>query len=68
MPINEALIFWKCIIYTFILVTFSKKFSDSEFDKKYSYNIRHNYGLEGKRSDYKCNSCAYNFVILIQYL
>ncbi|CAO3660118.1 unnamed protein product [Umbelopsis vinacea] len=43
LPIEEALVFWR------------KAFSshtDDKFQKEYAYNIRHNYGLEGRRVNY----------------
>ncbi|BFZ64447.1 DNA primase subunit pri2 [Saitoella coloradoensis] len=48
LSIEEALIFWRS---SFSLVT------DDKFNKDYRYNIRHKYGLEGARKDYKPMSC-----------
>lgn len=48
LPIQEALIFWK--------KSFTRIAAD-KFDKSYAYNIRHNYGLEGKRTKYNPYSC-----------
>ncbi|KAI0306506.1 DNA primase large subunit [Multifurca ochricompacta] len=48
LPIEEALIFWR------------KSFSghtDDQFIKRYKYNIRHSYGLEGRRANYPAKSC-----------
>lgn len=49
LSINDALKFWKH--------EFSKKFSAEDFEKKYAYGIRHNYGCEGKKTDYTPYSC-----------
>jgi len=43
LSIEEALAFWR--------KSFSG-YNDDEFNKKYKYNIRHSYGLEGRRANY----------------
>ena len=43
LPLPEALIYWRR--------AFSRT-TDDQFQKQYAYNIRHNYGMEGKRIDY----------------
>ncbi|KAK9456533.1 eukaryotic and archaeal DNA primase, large subunit-domain-containing protein [Dipodascopsis uninucleata] len=48
MTVDDALLFWR--------QSFSK-ISDEKFNKEYRYNIRHNYGLEGNRRNYKPFSC-----------
>ncbi|KAI6036110.1 DNA primase large subunit [Pisolithus microcarpus] len=48
LSIDEAVLFWR------------KSFSnitDDKFNKEYKYNIRHSYGLEGKRANYPAKSC-----------
>ena len=47
--VEDALFFWQR--------EFSKAMSADDFVKKYAYNIRHNYGREGKRADYTPYSC-----------
>lgn len=47
--IDQALLFWR---RSFASMT------DDKFNKEYKYNIRHNYGLEGKRVNYPARSCA----------
>eukprot|EP01024_Parvocaulis_polyphysoides_P030643 TRINITY_DN2790_c0_g2_i2.p1 TRINITY_DN2790_c0_g2~~TRINITY_DN2790_c0_g2_i2.p1 ORF type:complete len:378 (+),score=36.16 TRINITY_DN2790_c0_g2_i2:73-1206(+) len=50
LPLEEALQFWK--------QEFSNKVTSEKFDKEYAYNIRHNYGKEGKRVSYNPQSCV----------
>ncbi|XP_031549848.1 DNA primase large subunit-like [Actinia tenebrosa] len=49
ISLEESLIFWRS--------EFSKVMELDKFDKQYAYNIRHNYGKEGKRADYTPYSC-----------
>ncbi|KAK3090826.1 hypothetical protein FSP39_014955, partial [Pinctada imbricata] len=49
LSLEEAMKFWK--------TEFMKMMDGDKFDKNYSYNIRHNYGKEGKRADYTPYSC-----------
>lgn len=49
LPIEEALVFWRRSF---------KNITDDKFNKEYRYNIRHGYGLEGKRMNYPAKSCA----------
>ncbi|KAK9318266.1 eukaryotic and archaeal DNA primase, large subunit-domain-containing protein [Lipomyces starkeyi] len=49
LSVEEALVFWR---------TSFSKCTDEKFNKEYRYNIRHNYGLEGNRRNYKPRSCA----------
>jgi len=48
LSIDEAITFWR------------KSFSnitDDKFNKEYKYNIRHSFGLEGKRANYPAKTC-----------
>eukprot|EP00730_Choanoeca_flexa_P013220 TRINITY_DN5091_c0_g1_i2.p1 TRINITY_DN5091_c0_g1~~TRINITY_DN5091_c0_g1_i2.p1 ORF type:complete len:510 (+),score=121.63 TRINITY_DN5091_c0_g1_i2:46-1575(+) len=49
LSLEDALAFWRS--------EFSKAMSSDKFDKQYAYNIRHNYGKEGKRANYTPYSC-----------
>ena len=50
LTMDEAMQFWR--------QEFSKKGIDGDkFDKNYGYNIRHMFGQEGKRNDYKSWNC-----------
>ncbi|XP_050426072.1 uncharacterized protein LOC126836575 [Adelges cooleyi] len=49
LPLEQALVFWRS--------EFTKKIDTDKFDKQYSYNIRHNYGKEGKKTNYTPYSC-----------
>ncbi|KAJ0988832.1 hypothetical protein J5N97_007188 [Dioscorea zingiberensis] len=49
LKLEDALAFWKA--------EFSHKVGTERFDKEYAYGIRHNYGKEGKRTDYTPYSC-----------
>lgn len=49
LPVEEALVFWRRSF---------KSMTDDKFNKEYRYNIRHGYGLEGRRMNYPAKSCA----------
>ncbi|KAF9163458.1 hypothetical protein DFQ26_002507, partial [Actinomortierella ambigua] len=48
LPLEQALLFWQ--------KAFGKHTAE-QFNKEYAYNIRHSYGMEGKRTDYTPYSC-----------
>lgn len=50
LSLSEALIFWR--------TAFLPKYSVEQFNKDYAYNVRHNYGQEGKRANYTSYSCG----------
>ncbi|PVU94050.1 hypothetical protein BB561_002847 [Smittium simulii] len=49
LKLPEALKFWRNM--------FSRKYAEDLFNKDYAYNIRHSYGMEGKRANYSPYSC-----------
>ncbi|KAJ1649308.1 DNA primase subunit pri2 [Dispira simplex] len=49
VSLDEALVYWRKAF---------RHISDDKFHKEYAYNIRHNYGMEGKRANYAPYSCA----------
>jgi len=49
LSMEESIAFWKKY--------FCKKMPEDKFEKEYVYNIRHNYGKEGKRTDYTPWGC-----------
>ncbi len=52
LTMEESLQFWKS--------EFTRKndIDTEKFEKNYAYNIRHSYGQEGKRNDYKPWNCT----------
>ena len=50
LSLEDALVFWQA--------QFTKSMTADAFLKQYAYNIRHNYGKEGKRVDYTPYSCS----------
>jgi DNA primase large subunit len=50
VSLEESLKFWR--------ESFQGKIPREKFDKEYAYNIRYNYGKEGKRTDYTPYSCS----------
>ncbi|KAF9904093.1 hypothetical protein EC991_003068 [Linnemannia zychae] len=48
LSLEQALIFWQMAF---------EKLTPEQFNKQYAYNVRHSYGMEGKRTDYTPYSC-----------
>ena len=49
LTLEEAMRFWR--------MEFAPKCPSDQFEKKYAYNVRYNYGREGRKSDYTPYSC-----------
>ncbi|XP_069674983.1 DNA primase large subunit [Periplaneta americana] len=49
LSLEDSLRYWR--------EEFTKLIDVDQFEKRYSYNVRHNYGKEGKRTDYTPYSC-----------
>ncbi|THU99320.1 DNA primase large subunit [Dendrothele bispora CBS 962.96] len=49
LSIDEAITFWR--------KSFTGGPAETKFDKEHKYNIRHSYGLEGRRANYPAKSC-----------
>ncbi|KAK1232949.1 DNA primase subunit pri2 [Marasmius sp. AFHP31] len=50
LSIDEAIIFWRRSFA-------GSHIKEDKFNKEYKYNIRHSYGLEGRRANYPAKSC-----------
>lgn len=50
LSLEEAMAFWRR--------SFASKVPEDKFQKEYAYNVRHNYGQEGKRANYAPFSCS----------
>lgn len=50
VTLEDAMHFWRS--------EFTKAMPADKFDKQYAYNVRYNYGKEGKRTDYSPYSCV----------
>jgi len=49
LTVEAALQFWR--------EEFTKSITDTDFDKQYSYNFRHQFGMEGKKTSYSPFGC-----------
>ncbi|KAG0949161.1 hypothetical protein G6F30_002403 [Rhizopus arrhizus] len=49
LSVEEALVFWRRAF---------SDITDDKFQKNYAYNVRYNYGLEGRRVNYNPYSCT----------